>query len=91
MAYEEEVAAVEEEIQQMEAEEAERRNRQSVIDEARKREQLSDRHSSLEISEKKRESFLNPIPELKIENCDSQESCKIAYPSVSLKIQKIAN
>ena len=68
MAYEEEVAAVEEEIQQMEAEEAERRVRQSVIDQARKREM--EEHSSMEMSQK-RESFLNPIPELKIESCDS--------------------
>ena len=70
MAYEEEVAAVEEEIQQMEAEEAERRARQSVLDEARKR----DMEISYSEMSQKRESFLNPIPELKVETCETDQS-----------------
>lgn len=70
MAYEEEVAAVEEEIQQMEAEEAERRVRQSVM---QRSSDMSATDSKSDLPDNK-DSFLNPIPELKIDTCDTPQS-----------------
>ena len=54
MAYEEEVAAVEEELQQMEAEEAERKIRQNNLDDLQRVENM-------------KKMSLNAIPEFKID------------------------
>ena len=74
------MAAVEEEIQQMEAEEAERRVRQSAMDSAKLREaevnsgaeSFVSNYVALDNINQKRESFLNPIPELNIIGPDRQ-------------------
>ena len=59
MAYEEEVAAVEEELQQMEAEEAERKIRQNTMEDIQR-------------NELQKKQSLNTIPEFKIETCESR-------------------